>query len=201
MITLFRLEEHTPVPTDDAMYHACVQELFKLKYNKQKGDPQGRERRRGKSELMFVYFFTDYRSPYFEYSPKERMPVSLQAAGLPEDYKISDKLQIVIDHIIEIRNKSRKLRLVMGAQNAVDKLTEYFNEIDFRGVEATVGEDDNGDPISIPGKEPDDAQKVINNIIKLEQLVERLDKLEDQIKKDAQVTTKFRGDEQPGRLI
>ena len=41
MISLFNIVDKTPEPSDDAMALACVQEIMRLKYNKQKGDPQG----------------------------------------------------------------------------------------------------------------------------------------------------------------
>ena len=81
MISLFDVVDHTPTPTDEAMLHAPVQAIMELKYNKQPGDSQGRERKRGIAELTFVYFYTDYRSVYTEYPDDERKKASLVAAA------------------------------------------------------------------------------------------------------------------------
>ena len=128
MISLFDVVDQVPQPTEEAMMHACVQGIMELKYNKQPGDSQGRERKRGIAELCFVYFYTDYRSMYNEYPQEERMKAALTAAGLPEDYKISDKLQKVVDWMLDNRDKSRKLRILESARHAVDQLTEYFRK-------------------------------------------------------------------------
>ena len=100
--------------------------LWSLNYNKMKGDTKGLERRKGGAEIVFLYFYCDYRSEFAELSDEERKNRALISADLPDNYKISGELDDAIGMYRHLQ-ETRELKLVSAAYKKVDKLQEYLD--------------------------------------------------------------------------
>lgn len=188
---LFTIENYIPVPTDEVYATEAYAKLMTLAYNKQPGDKDGRKRIRGTQELRFIYFCYDYGSEYAEYSEKERKHAALEAAGLDPEYKISKQLQDAIEHYLNLQKQDRSMRLLSSARRMLDELDDYFS------VLKLVRENEEGEMVPI---ENADTKTVRDNISSLAKLLEGLDKLEEQVKKNQGQESQFRGDATPGRL-
>ncbi len=178
---LFKLDgEYNVLPEKDTvMLIPEFKALWILKYNNQEGDRDGRDRKRGNGEIQYLYFSCDYRSEFSELSLSEREEAALNAAGLYPSYKISKELSAARDKYLFMQ-ETRELKLLQSAYAVIDKLQEYFDEVDI---------DDSN------------AKTVIDNISKLGATLQGLKKLEDQVKKQEQKDGGIRGGGEQGFLI
>lgn len=184
---IFSIEDFNPIPTEEFFLIEEFKELFTIKYNmNDKDDKTGRLRNRGSSEARLIYFLCDHKSEFSKYSAEERKIESLTAAGLPEDYKFSDKLNSAIDRYNKLSN-SRILRLLTSANHAVDQLTEYFKSVDYKQTDAE-------------GKFLYDPKDVISNVSKLGTVIEGISKLEEAVRKEEGEESSTRGSAEKGRL-
>lgn len=186
-MNVFTLEDYVPVPTQEFLLIEEFKDLFSHNYNLGfDGDKAGKAKRRGHCESRFLFFFCDYKSEFAKYPEEERKTEALTAAGLPEDYKISDKLEKAIERYNKLKT-SRNLRLLRSANIAIDKLELYFRGIDFTALDA------DGNPKYNP-------KDVIANISNLGRVMEGLEKLEEAVAKEEAPEASARGDADKGRL-
>lgn len=184
---IIKLEDFTPVPTDEFYLIEEFKALYALKYNEGvAGDKNGRNRLRGAGEMRFLYFYCDHKSEFAKYSAEERKVEALTAAGLDENYPISATLELAIDRYHKL-NDSRNLRLLKGANTAVDRLAAYFEAVDFTKVTPT-------------GQMVYDPKDLISNVGNLGKVIEGLEKLGEAVKKDEGQESSTRGDAEKGRL-
>jgi len=180
-MALFRLEDYEPVPTDEFFMVEEFRALFTLAYNKGvDGDSQGRLRKRGHQEARFLYFNCDYRSEFAKFSILERMEEALSAAGLETDHVISDELRAAIGRYEKLR-VSRNLKLIQSAWKGVDKLQQWFEDIDFTKPEY-------------------DPKEVMANISNLGKLVNGLRQLELNVMAEEGQEAGAKGQAEKGRL-
>jgi hypothetical protein len=127
---LFKLNaDYQVVPEKETVmlipeFHA----LFTLNYNKGERDSDGRNRYKGTAELVYMYFFCDYRSEYSALDNISRKDQALRAASLPEDYKITGELDDACEKYMELQ-KTRELKLLTSSYNMIDKLDLFFNDV------------------------------------------------------------------------
>lgn len=183
---IFQIEDFSPVPTDEFFMIEEFKALYVLKYNDVPGDKQGRQRLRGAAEARYVYFLCDHKSEFAKYSAEERKTEALEAAGLPPDHPISATLENAIKRY-ERLNESRNLRLLKGANTAVDRLAAYFEEIDFSKVTTS-------------GQLVYDPKDLITNVGNLGKVIEGLEKLREAVMKDEGQESSTRGGGEKGRL-
>jgi len=184
---LFQIDNFEPTPTDEFYMIEEFKVLYMIKYNaKFPGDEMGRVRKRGLSEARFIYFYADHKSEFAKYSHEERKQEALEAAGLPVDYKISSELDAAIKRYEKLSD-SRNLRLLKSANAGIDKLAEYFNDVDFLKLDA------NGKPMYDP-------KDFITNVGNLAKVIEGLEKLEEAVLKDEGQESGTRGTAEKGRL-
>ena len=184
-MNLYTIEDFNPIPTDQFYMIEEFKALFALKYNATPGDTQGRARLKGHAEARFLYHYCDHKSEFAKYSKEDRLIESLLGAGLNENYTISPELQAAIDRYQSLKN-SRNLRLLKSANNAIDKLSKYFDDIDFTKQHA------NGSLIY-------SQKQVIGNVANLIKILEGLDKLEEAVRKEEGEESGAKGDAEKGR--
>ena len=153
-------------------------ELWKLKYNRSERDHDGRKRYRGLSEIVFLYFFCDYRSEFSELTVSERKEAALNGAGLDSSYKISGTLKGAQQKYLEMQ-ETRELKLLKSAYGTIAKLQSYFDEI--------IIDDKN-------------AKNTLDNLAKLGNVLTGLKKLEEQVRKQEQKDGGTRGSAEKGFL-
>jgi hypothetical protein len=117
-------------------------------------------------ELAFVYFFTDYRSPYAFYEEGERIKVLEKDIGV----KTSPKIKGAIDKYTEL-SETHAIGLLKAARESIQKLKKYFNEVDLTDV------DDNGKLLY-------SAKDLITNLKQIGDVVDGLQNLEELVKKE-----------------
>ncbi len=161
--------------------------LHSLKYNKQPGDTDGRKRVRVKKELIYTWFMYSKNSPYREYGEAEQKAESLETAKLPADYEFSTEYALFLKKYNKC-NTSRILRLIKGAEIGIDKLTEYFTQIDFTTTS------DNG---TLKNKPTD----FINTVSKLSHVSDGLRALEIRLKTENKEFISTRGDQEAGWIM
>jgi hypothetical protein len=180
-MTLFKLEDHEPIPSEEFYMIEEFKALFTLAYNKgYDGDSQGRARKRGHQEARFLYFYADYRSEFAKYNTVERINESLTAAGLDPDYVISDELRLAIGRYEKLRD-SRNLRLIKSAWKAVDKLQAWFDDVDFTKPEY-------------------DPKEVMSNIANIGKLIKGLETLQENVMAEEGQEAGSKGGAEKGRL-
>jgi hypothetical protein len=177
---LFKLDnEYNVMPEKDTvMMVPEFAALWTLRYNSDDKDADGRKRFRGRAELQYLYFFCDYQSEFAELSGPERKEAALNSAGLPETYRLSPEL-IAAEEKYQFMQETRELKLLKSAYGTIDKLRVYFDEVDV---------DDKN------------SKSLIDNIAKLGQVLEGLEKLEQRVKKKESKSGGHRGSAEKGFL-
>ncbi len=190
---LFTIQDFKPVPTEEFMAMDCVQELYRLAYNKGPGDHDGRKRIKATKEIVYVYYFCNYKSEFSNYPEADRDKESLKAAGLPEDHEVSMELMTLIGiYSHHVNNGNRVLNLLESARNVVDKLHKYFN-----GVKLEI---EDSDKLDVQEKKTIIAGKVMDNLDKIPRVIKNLDSMEERVRKEQTHGTKIKGDAESGRL-
>jgi len=134
-------------------------------------------------ELGYVYFMTDYRSDFFDISDKQQRSVEI-ITNL--NFKIDPEDPLILKAIEFCESKKNKLILLLeDANRAIDKIRDYFNEVDL-----TIT-DDNGKLIH-------DSSKLLANVSNLSKVVTGITELEMQVKKSMQTDSKKRGGQEKG---
>ena len=184
---LFRIENYKALINKTDVYLVPeFKAMLELKYNTQKGDHQGRNRVRAYKEFTFLYFYIDYRSEYNNYTETEKKAEALLAANLPEDYSFSKELKAAIKKYKELQ-ETRILKLLNAANNAIDKIRIYYDNLDFTSTDNQ-------------GKPRHDPSKVLISINGLAKTIESLEKLEKKVKQSLKQDTGVRGDSEEGFL-
>jgi hypothetical protein len=127
------------------------------------------------NELSAIFFFEDYRSPYFVYEEEERW----EKISKDLSVKLNPKVQAGIDKYKELSETSA-IKLLKSAKASVTSLEKYFRTIDLTAI------DQNGRPIN-------QAKDLVANLGKIADVVDGLNRLEDLVKKEQQKDNPNRG--------
>tara|TARA_R100000900_G_scaffold105333_3_gene81775 strand:+ start:1505 stop:2026 length:522 start_codon:yes stop_codon:yes gene_type:complete len=132
------------------------------------------------SELAFVYFMVDHRSPFAVYGWEQRI-IEVKNSIFGEKNKFTPSAKVLgactkYEKLIE----TSAVRLLKAAKESIVKLEKYFRTIDLQML------DDNGKPIY-------HAKDLINNLEKMGKVVDGLTRLEDIVKKEEQAANTNRG--------
>lgn len=177
---LFQLDdEYNVVPEKNTLM--LIPEFYALwnrRYNHQDGDRDGKRRNRCKMEIVYLYFFCDYRSEFFDLTNSERREAAMDAAGMRDDYKFSDQLITAQDKYFSMQ-ETRELKLLKSAYGVIDKLNLYFTQIEIT--------DSN-------------SKATIDNMSKVGAALAGLKKLEDQMMKEQRQDGHIRGGQEKGFL-
>ena len=126
-------------------------------------------------ELSFVYFFTDYQSPYSPYGEEERL------IKLKNDLGVSPnpKVRAAILKYKEL-SETAAMKLLKAARVSIVKLEAYFKDVDLTLL------DDKDKPIY-------HAKDLVMNLSNMGKLVASLDELEEIVQKQQQKNNPNRG--------
>lgn len=153
-------------------------------YNKAAGDHEGRLKKRVKQELKYLYLAYSLKSPYKDYSSKERIEEARKDCNFPEGWEESEELKLLI-HKYTKANPSRITRLLHTAENTVDKLRDFLDEIDLSQKDEY-------------GKLVHTTASVLKTLEQLPAVAQTLAELERQSRTDIIHNTKTRGDQELG---
>ena len=129
-------------------------------------------------ELGYVYYMCDHRSPFYVYDEEKRQEEVI-ASVFKKKYTITSKIEAACHKYKELTETSA-VKLLKAAKASVTKLEKYFRDIDLTLV------DDNGKPIYT-------AKDLVQNLSKMGDVVSGLSKLEEQVKKEEQISNANRG--------
>lgn len=144
-----------------------------------KGDTQARKKLHATKVFTFIYHYCDYQSQFSDYDEDERRKEALYNAGL-EESNITVTVEIAIEKYKKLQS-TRILRLLEASNSAIDKLSQYFNDIDFSLVDAS-------------NKLQYDPKSVMASIQNLDKVYGGLKDLEARVKKELKEVARVRGD-------
>lgn len=139
-------------------------------------------RSRGKAFLSFIYFMYDFSSPLRDYEEPKRQEEALKFSTLTKEEVKSEKLQkaCALYKSLQI-NKCRALQSYRSAQVGLDKMDEYFENIDFTQT------DKQGKLLYTPNQ-------YIDNLAKMNKAYDELEKLAKRVETElAQTSVGIRG--------
>ena len=154
--------------------------------NKTKGDPKGIKKTRAYRELTYIWLMLDWTSPYVDFDEQERHQDCLKDAGLTEKEWNDPDFRAACRKYRELQNSSRALKLIKSAQGVVDKITDYFNNIDI----------EERDPVT--GKPIFKTKDVMAELSNVSNVVEQLKTLEFLYKKEQEQQSGLMGDVEGG---
>jgi len=134
---------------------------------------------RATKEISYIFFMCDFNSPYMAYPNNKRREILLNDFMKDQKWKEDKDIKGAMDKYLEFQ-ETHTMRLMKAAKGAVDKLTSYFENIDF------LEKGENGRPLY-------NAKDVAINLEKVGSIVESLDKLENKIKKEIKTDSRVRG--------
>jgi len=147
-------------------------ELFTLKYNSGvEGDKDGRKRLKAFRAFTYIYLVYDWKSPYSEYSDKEKIDAAMEDSKLTQK-DLDDELLTAA--IIKYRSllETRSLKLLADAYCMIDELRLYFRTTSLQERDMETGK-----PIH-------SAKEAMANLAALGKTVEGLQQLEFMVKKE-----------------
>lgn len=130
-------------------------------------------------ELAYIYFMTDFKSPYNSYPEDEREERIKQDFIKDSKWKPDQDIKLAIDRYTEFQ-ESPSMRLLKASKNACKKLEGYFNTVDL-------------DEKDTKGQLVNKATDLSRSLKEIGQIVESLNKVEEQVKKEISTSEKIRG--------
>lgn len=104
--------------------------LWNKDRNKCKEDPTGVKRLKAFREFKYIYLMLDWTSPYSQYEEQERHQECLADANISEKEWNDKDFRSACRKYREIQESSKTLKFIKAAQGVVDKITDYFNDLD-----------------------------------------------------------------------
>lgn len=160
-------------------------DLWETGRNKIDGDKRGGEKKRAFREFTYIYLVYDWKSPYSEYSEKEKIDAAISDSQLTAVQLKDEKFLAACKKYNDLQN-SRIMKLLQSAYKSCDELRLYFDTIDLQ----------ERDPIT--GKPIYAARDLIASIANLGKTVEGLQELEYMVKKDKEKERGLRGGQEAG---
>lgn len=160
--------------------------LWTNERNKTKEDPKGIKKTRAYRELTYIWLMLDWTSPYVDFDEQERHQECLKDAGLTEKEWNDPDFRAACRKYRELQNSSRALKLIKSAQGVVDKITDYFNNIDI----------EERDPVT--GKPIFKTKDIMSELSNVSNVVEQLKTLEYLYKKEQEQQSGLMGDVEAG---
>jgi len=140
---------------------------------------KSKHKERAVNEISYIVFLHDFRSPYMAYPTTDRENRIKKDYFNSTDWQPDDEIKTAIAKYKELQS-SPISRLLQSAMDTCDKMTDYFNGIDFKKV------DHNGKPI-FTLKEESSVMKDIGDI------VSSLESLKDKVEKEQMERGSIRG--------
>lgn len=161
-------------------------DLWDIGRNKCKEDKTGKQRLRAMKELTFIYLMLDFKSPYYQFTEKDKYEASLVDAGMTEKDTKDATFVAAYKKYDEIQNSDPILANIKTGINVLYKMRIHLDNIDF----SEMGPDDK------PLYKPKD---VINDLAALEKMRDALVELEIKHKKSLIAQeSRLRGDIETG---
>ena len=185
-LNLFNINEQYEVELDKEWIGLIPEFAAVLKADKgSKGDSDGRKKLKARKQFAYIYFLEDPRSPIFEWDMEKKPAEALNFTGLTKE-----DITSVVDaaHAVYVKllsEASRSLRTYKSALQSLDKLDEYYRDIDFKA------KDKKGELVHDPSK-------YLMNLQRLRLGYEALDAFRDRVMAEIRSSGKIRGNSSLG---
>ena len=141
------------------------QDLFRLN-----GGKVSYERSNGKKYIAYIYFMLDFSSPLREWEEEKRKAEALRYTNLTEQDIKQPRVKAALEYYEMLQTSvCRALRSYKAAQKGLDKMDEYFENIDFTQT------DKQGKLLYTPNQYIDNIAKTNKAYDELEKLAKRVD--------------------------
>lgn len=142
-------------------------------------DGSGRFKKQATREFTYIFHMYDFRSPFENYKAEERVSEVEEMTGITAgDVEKDEALQAAIARYKDLLdNCSPTLRGLRTLKSAVDKMWDYFEDVDYAVA---------------------DIKKVQDSINNMPKTQETIKKLEDLVKMEMAGDTGMRGDAEKG---
>ena len=143
-----------------------------------------------KKELAYVYFNNDYKSDFFNEpdSQKRTEEVIRYVFGKNSKWEPDEKVQQAEEFYRE-RQKTFSLKLLEDTMYGIDKLSQYFKEINFNEVEYSEGGQ---------VRPKYDIKKFADTVEKVPKIIESLKKIRENVEKEQEAESVLRGGREKG---
>lgn len=163
-------------------------DLMDPKRNKSKQDPKGQHKDKAFRELKYIYLALHWNSPYADYEPNDRHEAALVDAMLTEEEWNDPTFREACRKFQRLQDSNRSIRLLEAARDTVDKITDYFNNLDPEERDVQTGK-----PIF-------QVKNIIAEMTSLNKVHDTLVTLEGQVKKEISETSTIRAGAEDGFL-
>lgn len=161
-------------------------EIYSLKWNQgEPGDKDGRKRLRAFKLFTYVYLVHDWKSPYSEFTAKEKHEAALEDSQIDPAILKEPEVVAVINKYTELQD-TRITKLLKAAYRGADELQLYFTLVDLQERDLETGK-----PIFT-------AKDLMSNLGSLAKTVESLQELEVMVKKEKDGEKSLRGQAEAG---
>lgn len=183
----FNSENYTiRIADEHVMLIKEFRDLLSVSFNKgEKNDEDGKKRLKAFKILGYIHLVYNWKSPYMEYSDKDRHETSLADLNIPEEWVRSPEVERAIEKYLSIQD-TRLVKLQKSANRAIDELRDYFDTLDLQ----------ERDPVT--GKPLFTAKDAIANIAALAKAVSSLKELDDMVKREKEQSKGLKGDVEEG---
>ena len=132
-------------------------------------------------KLSYIVFLCDMSldNPYRNYADQDRELVLKKDFFGDETHLLTEDINLAIKKYRELQ-ETVSVRMLRAAKKAADKLSEYFETIDFKKLDSM-------------GKPVYSARDVASNLKEIGGIVKSLSTLEDQVRKEQATAGKIRG--------
>ena len=156
--------------------------LWNPERNKCKEDPSGTKRKRAYRELTYIWLMCDWSSPYSDYTEQERNDEAKKDAKITEKEWSDPDFRAACRKYRELQDSSRVIKLIRSAQGVVDKISDYFNQLDIDERNRATGA-----PVY-------KAKDIMTELTNVSGIVEQLKTLEFMYKKEMEQSSDLMGD-------
>ena len=160
--------------------------LLDLKRNVTKEDKTGKLLTRFNKEIIYMYLYLDWESPYFKFPEEDKQKSALIDSGLTEkDITDSDFIAACAKYN-DLYNSMLELRLLRATLTTVENIIHYLTNVDVNVLD------------SITGKPIYKTKDVIAEIKAAKDVINSINEMEDAVKKGLAEQSSVRGDTELG---
>jgi hypothetical protein len=141
---------------------------------------KSKEKKKAKIELAYVYYYSDWRSPYRIYPEKEERSERIILDIFEKGWKIDEKILEACQKYEEL-NTTDSMLLLQDARGAVGKLRAYFRDVDL-----TERDEKTGKPIY-------SAKDLMLNLKQVGSVIKGMKELQEEIAKEQYAETRIKG--------
>lgn len=158
------------------------------------GDSQGRKKLRATREFAYIYHMNDYSSPYQRYSEKERLNRLRNDLRLGENWEPDEVIRAAEQKYIEL-NQTPAIQSLVEARQTLNTSADVNRRIRYQIEDITSNDDLTAERLLEVNEL---LGKTLENNKKIPQVLEKINNLEDQVKKEEQNSAGIRGGDQLG---